>query len=112
MYCSLAYDGLFAKFWSILAIYSTSVNGQLERLGERTNQGQCPPRVFCRDTLYQHICLRRNNGGVDEAKKEETTNKRTYSIISRLGVFPLQYEMRWHCHKNDTNGSDVPESNS
>ena len=30
MYCSFAYDGLFAKFWSILAIYSKSVNERVK----------------------------------------------------------------------------------
>lgn len=55
-----------------------------------TYKGQGSPGVFGRDTVNQHVSLRRDNGRVDKPKEEETANKRTNSVIRSIGIFALR----------------------
>lgn len=53
------------------------------------HKSQRPPGMLRRYAVYKHICLRGDDSRIDEPKEKETANKRTDSIISSLGVFPL-----------------------
>lgn len=57
----------------------------------RTYECEGSSRVFRArwQTVDEHVGLRSNDGRVDEAKEEETSDQRTDRVICRFRVFPL-----------------------
>jgi hypothetical protein len=88
MYCSLAYEGLFAKFWSIFAIYAET-NEPRNTLWGSTYQGQGSSRMFGWHSIYKHVRLRSHDSWVNETEEEKAADKRTYCIVSGLWVLSL-----------------------
>jgi len=54
-----------------------------------THQCERPSRVLCWNTLYEHVCLRCDNGRIDKTEEEEAANERANGIVCGFGIFAL-----------------------
>jgi hypothetical protein len=54
-----------------------------------TYQSQRPSRVLGRNSVDQHVRLRRDHRWIDESKEEESSDKRANGYVGRLGIFSL-----------------------
>lgn len=73
--CLVAVDERVERLHVRLLGIAWLVGQVLQHLGDKR---QCSPRVLARVSVNQHVCLRRNDGWVDETKEEEASNQGTY----------------------------------
>lgn len=96
IYASFAYEGLFARFCNILAIWGNCGETLCpSRWRFVLYQCKCPAGMFCRDTVNEHISLGCNNCWIDETKEEKSTNERANGIVRSFRILALSryYEL-------------------